>query len=86
MVGGEGTVLDFSLGGCRVSGQGNVAPGTMLEMRLQLPNEENPLDIGLATVRWAKGPDFGVEFLQLRKEVAERLRQFVAALEAEGAE
>ncbi len=81
MVGGEGTVTDLSLGGCRITGQATVTPGSMLEMRFQLPDQPLPLEIGLATVRWAKGPEFGVEFLQVRKEVEERLRQFMETLE-----
>lgn len=83
MVGGEGTVMDLSAGGCRIAGQGAVPPGSMLELRFQLPGQPTPLEIGLATVRWAKGPDIGVEFLQVRKDVEERLRQFIASLEQE---
>lgn len=81
MVGGEGTVTDLSVGGCRITGGGAVTPGSMLEMRFQLPEQPLPLEIGLAAVRWAKGPEFGVEFLQMRKDVEERLRQFIATLE-----
>ena len=73
----------MSAGGCRITGQGNVPPGSMLELRFQLPGQRTPLEIGLATVRWVKGPDFGVEFLQIRKDVEERLSQFIATLEQE---
>ncbi len=83
MIGGEGTVIDLSVNGCRITGQGDVPPGSMLEVRFQLPDQSPPVDIGLATVRWAKGPEFGVEFLQVRKDVEERLRQFIATLEGD---
>ncbi len=83
MTAGEGTVVDFSLGGCRITWDGSVTPGSMLEMRFQLPEQSSPVDIGLATVRWARGTEFGVEFLQVRKEVEQRLRQYVSTLKAE---
>lgn len=83
MVGGEGTVIDLSLGGCRISGQGTVKPGTMLELRVQLPDHPHHLEIGLAAVRWAKNAEFGVEFLQVRKDVEADLRQIIARLEGE---
>ena len=72
---------DLSKGGCRISTEANVSAGTMLEMRLQLPDQKPSLEIGLATVRWVKGAEFGVEFLQVRKDVEERLRQFITELE-----
>lgn len=82
MVAGVGTVTDLSVGGCRVATETAVTSGTMLEMRLQLPDGQPVLEIGLATVRWARGGEFGVEFLRLGGDVRERMQLLLDQLSA----
>ncbi len=39
------------------------------------------MDVKLAAVRWAKGREFGLEFLMIGSEEEERLHRFITALE-----
>ncbi len=78
-VSGEGTLLDLSVGGCRISSTTGVAKGTGLELRLYLTpeNQESPLVIQQAEVRWTKKSEFGVRFTQLTAETQEKIRSFI---------
>ncbi len=40
------------------------------------------MDIELAAVRWAKGQEFGLEFLIMGREEEERLDRFVGTLQS----
>ena len=81
---GEGTVIDLSKRGWKatvvISSQ-SVRPGTYLKLRLYLPDQAAPIDVDWAAVRWAKGQEFGLEFLMMGSEAEERLRRFVTAFE-----
>lgn len=81
-VSGEGTLVELSVRGCRISSKTGVTQGTELELRLYLPpeNQEPPVVIKGAVVRWAKAPEFGVEFPQLTGEIPERLRRVIKTL------
>jgi hypothetical protein len=78
-VAGEGTLLDLSVRGCRISSKTGVAKGTGLELRLYLPpeNQESPLVIQQAEVIWIKQSEFGVQFTQLGGETQETIRSFI---------
>ncbi len=82
---GEGTVIDVSKRGWKatvvISSQ-SVRPGTYLKLRLYLPDQAAPIDVDSAVVRWAKGQEFGVEFLAMGSMEEERFRRFVSTLEA----
>jgi hypothetical protein len=45
-----------------------------------LPGQYAPLKVDLADVRWAKGREFGLEFVRLRLEEKARLQRFISAL------
>ncbi len=47
-----------------------------------LPDQAPPMDIELAAVRWAKGQEFGLEFLIMGREEEERLDRFVGTLQS----
>lgn len=81
VVGGEGTLLDLSIRGCRVDSETQVQPGTNLELRIHLPDHEPPIQVELASVRWARGREFGLEFTSMDTDQRERLRQVVRDLE-----
>ena len=81
VVGGEGSVVDVSIRGCRIETSTHIHTGTMLELRLYLSQEEPPLDVSQAVVRWARGKYFGVEFVSLAPEEWARLQHFVKDLE-----
>jgi hypothetical protein len=59
IVGGEGNIIDLSLRGCRVESQTEVRPGTSLEIRIETAEEEPPLNIQEAVVRWSRAQEFG---------------------------
>ena len=80
----EGTVMDLSKRGWKatvVTGSQSVRPGTYLKLRVYLPDQAPPMDVDLAAVRWAKGWEFGLEFLIMGREEEERLHLFVSTLE-----
>ncbi|MDA2911706.1 PilZ domain-containing protein [Nitrospiraceae bacterium AH_259_D15_M11_P09] len=80
---GEGTVIDISKRGWKatVTRTLSVQQGTYLKLRLSLPDQAPPMDVDSAAVRWAKGREFGIEFLIMGSEEEERLRRFVSTLE-----
>lgn len=81
IVGGDGNVVDLSLRGCRVDSQTSVRPGTSLELRIQTSDEEPPLKIHEAVVRWSRAQQFGLEFVTLVPEEWARLQHTVTQLE-----
>ncbi len=62
--------------------RGGVYIGKYLALQISLPGQEATLKVDLAAVRWAKGQEFGLEFLAIRSEEEERLRRFLSTLEA----
>jgi hypothetical protein len=77
MVEGEGTVVDLSHAGCRIATLVQVPRGTNLEVRLMLPDDLPTLTVESCIVRWSRGHEFGVQFLELREEECARLSRFV---------
>ena len=77
---GGGTVLDLSLGGCRVESAASVQVGLVMELRIYAPGLDWPLLIDDAAVRWVIGHTFGLAFLRLGETEDERLRQVVKGL------
>ncbi len=85
IVAGEGVGLELSVRGCRISSLTRVTRGTELQLHLILPENDHysPVDVERGVVQWIEGNEFGVEFLQLEAEAAERTRRFVSTLGAE---
>lgn len=81
IVGGDGDIIDLSLRGCRVESQTEVRPGTSLELRIQTSEEEPPLKIQEAVVRWSRVEQFGLEFVTMAPEEWARLQHTVTQLE-----
>lgn len=81
IVGGDGNIVDLSLRGCRVDSPIEVRPGTSLEVRIQISDEEPPLKIQEAVVRWSRAKQFGLEFVTLVPEEWARLQHTVTQLE-----
>jgi hypothetical protein len=73
---GDGWLMDLSLLGCRIKGVPPSSCGTRLRLQLWLPDESQPVKIQQAEVRWVKGDQFGVSFLELinHKEIAHEAR------------
>jgi len=81
IVGGDGSIIDLSLRGCRVDSSTVVRPGTSLELRVQTSDEEPPLQIQEAVVRWSREEEFGLEFVTLAPEEWARLQHTVTELD-----
>ena len=76
-----GTVTNLSLGGCKVDSKASVYIGMYLTLQVSLPGHDSPLKFDQAVVRWANEQEFGLEFMTMRPEEEERLRDVVATLE-----
>lgn len=74
---GEATILDLSTGGCQATSLSEVRVGTTLRLSLFLQDQEWPLRIDEALVRWVKGPTFGLEFTKIRPAQRERVRTII---------
>ena len=71
----EGRILDLSVQGCLVESSVSVKVGANLQLRISLPGPEPPLRVPCATVRWTKGFQFGVEFMELEETDRVRLNR-----------
>src|SRR5215510_5678473 len=63
---GEATVLDISTNGCRATSLTEVKIGFLLKLSLFLQDQQWPLRIDQAVVRWVEGQSFGLEFISIR--------------------
>ena len=73
----NGTLVDISRQGWRVVGERPVIRGTVLSLRVCLPDQSAPLEIESAIVRWTNGNEFGLELTTLRPEAAARLSDYL---------
>lgn len=83
MVGGEGSVVDLSIRGCRIESPTDVQPGASLEVRIAATEHEPPIQIQQALVRWNRGRQFGLEFVTMAPEEWARLQHTVKQIEME---
>jgi hypothetical protein len=79
---GEGTILNVSAEGCAITSETGTGTGVYLQLAMRLWEQEEPIQIDLAAVRWVSALRFGVEFIKIRSEERERLKNFVKALES----
>ena len=78
----EGTILNVSPEGCAIMSDTVAGTAVYLQLKMQLREREEPVQIDLAAVRWVSATRFGVEFIKIRPEEGERLKKFVRALES----
>ena len=83
MVGGEGSIIDLSIGGCRIESHTDVQPGAALEVRIVAGEHEPPIQIQQAVVRWSRWGQFGLEFVTMAPEEWARLQHTVKQIEME---
>jgi PilZ domain len=77
-----GTILNLSAEGCAITSDTVAGAAVYLQLTMQLREREEPVQVDLAAVRWVSAMRFGVEFIKIRPEEAERLKQFVNILES----
>jgi hypothetical protein len=83
LLAGTGTILNISRQGCAIVSDTAAEADAYLQLNVQLLEEEDPVRVDLAAVRWSTANRFGVEFIKMHQDVGERLRQFVRLLESE---
>ena len=82
LLSGEGTILNISRQGCAILSDTALETEAYLQLHLQLLEQEQPVHVDLAAVRWSTARKFGVEFIKMHHDVGERLKQFVELLES----
>jgi hypothetical protein len=68
---------DLSTTGCRVISESPLQVGMELELSLVATSDERDIMIEMATVQWANGDCFGLEFGAIDPQERERLRLFL---------
>lgn len=81
VVSGDGTLNDLSVRGCRVFSLIDVKPGTALQLRIHASDDEPPIQISQAVVRWFRAGSFGCEFVNLSPDEWARLHHVIKELE-----
>jgi hypothetical protein len=74
---GEGTIVDISTNGCKATSLTEVKVGLILKLSLFLQDQQWPLRIDQAVVRWVDDQAFGLEFTGIRPAQRERLRSLL---------
>ena len=74
---GKGEVVDLSRGGFRIHSHRGFKKPQYLRLILHPPEEDSPLKVELATVRWANGSEVGVEIIAMNAEHQKRLRSLI---------
>jgi hypothetical protein len=79
----SGIILDLSPSGCRARSDNPSSIGECLRVLIDVPRYETPLHVMRAVVRWAKGQEFGMEFIQMELDDEQRLNQLVRQMAAD---
>jgi PilZ domain-containing protein len=77
-----GVILDLSMAGCRARSDGTIGTGELLQVLIDVPRYQTPLQVKRATVRWSNGQVFGLEFTEAPTDDQERLRELILATSA----
>ena len=80
---GQGRTLDLSIGGCKIETDFQVVVGAAFECRIHVPGLDWPLRIDEAQVRWVKANTFGIQFIKIKPDDEENLKQVIASLNEE---
>lgn len=75
----DGTLLDVSRKGARLSINRVFQPGEKLTLMLNLPWDEAPVEVRLAKVKWVREDNVGVEFLKVENDDRVSLDVFLAS-------
>ena len=77
LVRGQGLILDISMSGCRARSELTTQKDDWLGVLIHIPGDETPLYITQAAIRWANGPEFGMEFVDMELNDRQRLHQLI---------
>ena len=65
---GFGMISDLSVRGCKVKSRTTVVPGDCGKLLINLPTGITPVTVSLASVRWVKGHECGLEFILMDQD------------------
>ena len=80
---GQGRTRDLSAGGCMIETDFPIVVGASFECRIYVPGLDWPLRINEAKVRWVKANTFGIQFMKIKPDEEEKLKQVIASLNEE---
>src|SRR5215213_3774772 len=75
---GQGRVLNLTNPGCLIESSVVVKQGDYLKLKLLLDGLKSPLLVTGGAVRWTKGTQFGVEFIEMTEAERLKLDQFLS--------
>jgi hypothetical protein len=78
----EGTVVNLGVPGCAVESDRAPLPGHYVRLHVLMPDEEGPLEVHVAKVRWSGPRRFGVQFLKVSNGQHVRVSRLFLALQA----
>jgi hypothetical protein len=76
----EGELYSLSTSGCAVESAAPMQTGDYLELYIELPDDELPLKIDLAGVRWATRREFGAQFITVSNSDRHKLQRHLGRL------
>ena len=59
---------NISRGGCKIESHARIMPGEIGQLLVDLPGRLSALKVSKASVRWARGNDYGLQFLRIEEE------------------
>ena len=77
----SGIILNLSVAGCRARSERTFGSGELLQVLIDVPRYQTPLQVECAMVRWSNGHEFGMEFLGSPLDHQQRLRELIRAVE-----
>lgn len=75
---GKGVATNLSQSGMRIQGDHAVEPGLDLALRVTFADDDPPIEVERATVRWVDGYDFGLDFVQLTPLAAKHITDILS--------
>lgn len=74
---GTGTMTNLTITGGEIESDLTALIGSHFRVHIQLSGARNPIDIGIATVRWQRNNRFGVEFVRFEGNAKAQLEQML---------
>ena len=74
----EGLLQDLSTNGCKFLSRAALKPGSYLTVTLYFNDGQPPISLPGASVRWATGKAFGVQFPEMTSHERQRLQEILA--------
>ncbi len=74
---GEGTVVDLSIGGCRLVSDVPLTIGQEYNLILQISTERPPIPVDAAVVRWTDAAMYGLKFISIAPHDESQIRDLL---------